>query len=317
MIHDLSTYLCYGKSQASRFTKRAFEDIAAAPSLLLEVKSGLQLGSMTVIEQENFTVGSSFDDDVFVVDSGGAISLSSKRTAIGTLVTLSSQRTDVVAAGKRVTPTPTTVRVPFDLAVSDTIISVSSAVGIVDQQTARSNMTLVQMAAVFVVLALIMGLFFVGSTSTPPRVLTATAPVAPASTVPFEPLKEASNLLLDTAMDERVTVEKRDEFTYELVGDVAQNNRREWMNIRQDLDQVFDGYNLVNRVSVTPTLSDVPAVSMVFRAPEPFLLLMDGRRVTLGAELKDGWVLESVDHDYFVVTKNADTTRLAYQVKND
>lgn len=294
--------------------KRAFSDVAAPPSLLLEVKSGIQLGSMSVIEQESFTVGGSFDDDVFLVDSGGAISLSSKRTAIGTLVTLSSQRTDVVAAGKPVTPTPTTVRVPFDLTVSDTTMSVSNAVGIVDQQPDGSSMTLVQIAAVFVVLALIMGLFFVGSTSTSPRVLTATAtvPVAPAGTVPFEPLKEASNILHDTAMDERVTVEKRDEFTYELVGDVAQNNRREWMNIRQDLDQVFDGYNLVNRVSVTPTLSDVPAVSMVFRAPEPFLLLVDGRRVTIGDELKDGWALKSIDHEYFVVTKNADTTRLAY-----
>jgi ribosomal protein S4 len=312
MARSLSTYVHYGKSQVTLLKERALADWVYSSPLLLEVTDGLQKGSMSIVETEVFTIGDNIDDDIFVIDGGGKVVFSSKSTAIGTLVTLEQGGTNFSVNGKQINTPSATFKIPCNIKIGDTQISVKKATEDLEQSDTKGGIPVLHVTAMMAVLSLLFASVFIRNDRADIVVSEGTDVPTLLASESEQPTERAQAVLDQGDFFQRVSIETVDAYTFVLKGSVTQGKQAAWHSVRQELDGVFDGYTLLNQVEVKSALEGVPAISMVFRGSTPFVLLMTGVKVPIGADLIDGWQLVGIDEEQLWVANGSDRTAITY-----
>lgn len=312
MERALSTCIKYGQGQVSRFRDRTMSVITTSPPVLLEVVKGAQTGSMSIVESNSFTIGSSLDDEIFLVDGDGVVTVDIRRTPIGTFVALTTDRDDVKFGTMLIKKKSDPIRLPCILSIAKTDIALSKAAESFKDDILLERRPHLQLVILGLFTLLSASLLFVQYQSKNSSI--SRGNVVDVSSVRSNPtpMSRVGALLDDSRFRSRVVLTQLDNATFSLSGTVPQHEQAAWQEFREELDRALIGYSLVSNVQVTPPLTNLPAVSIVVSSPNPFVVLSGGRKVAIGDTFIDGWILTEINETELIVARNGYKTALTY-----
>lgn len=291
----LQTYIDLGKTQVLRLQSLFYAGILKdPPPLIFEVIEGDQGGCTACVDRREFTVGSEFEDDLLVLEGSGSFQASVEQTILGTSLRLKTERSDVKINGKSVDCEAGPQILPCRIAIGDTVLWV-------EPQSAESNvdsgrddykrfvvLSLVMLALVFAVFGYLnrtqsVAIVAAGSDR-------ATTEVSSLN-IAFQ---RASAVIDESGLSRSLSVQRVDDKTFKIVGQVYERDEDDWHRLRQQVDEILAGGTILNAVRLSPSISNSPAISLLIIGDNPVVVLSDGRRLLRGDDLVPGWTIDEV-----------------------
>lgn len=308
MGNALASSLVFGKSTLRHLQDLARDSLSPPLVTFAEVTSGAQTGSVAIIESDEFTVGNEVDDDLLILDlpDPEKVRLTTSRSFAGRVVTISSDRDDVLINQRRSLSGEVTERLPVEVSCGGTSIVISGNVETLEHsgRSKRSN---------FLVLAasLLLGggalLLFSVAHREDARIVRADSGATVGKDRRSGAEDAVRTLIADAGLTNSVKFMPSGEGTFLLTGLLNNGQHTQWRAIETEVDQYLAGYAVINTVEARPQLANIPDIAVVVTSPMQFLYLTTGVRIQIGEILVDDWVLTDVDDEKFAVTRDTET----------
>lgn len=284
-----------------------------APGCILTIESGLQAGAMLVLPPGTHRVGAHLDDDVvvaeaalaaghFTVEHGGATTLralaaplrlsdGTELAAGGTLAVAGTRHFSVGATRFRLDapPAPRTAsrRVAAPLAA---LAACVAAALVVSAPGSESSAALGRPTP---------------AVAAPVRIAAATPPVADIAEALAGRLRAAGLAELRPAPGADGTVE--------VSGTLAPERQAGWAEARRWFDATYGGrVMLVDRVTASASVGPLSIAAVQPGGDAPFVIDQSGRRLFVGSEVADGWVLAAIEPTHVTVRRNDQTLAVRF-----
>jgi len=311
-------------SQGRRFLRRIIP-VIAAPATQIAINSGLQSGLTHRFEATSLVIGSDDKSDLVLLDDDialGHVTVHIQRSLFGEVASVTTSETNVVFAGEAVKPG---VQTPFEtlptrLSIAGTHLDLAPF-----DPNEGAHRPWWKNRWVRVGLLIGLPLLFVLPVNYPQGLLPGGTPSS-RFVVEFEPeVKLQPVAAVDapvSASDLRYRISTSgfaDMVRVRAVaggllaeGTVPQSRMSEWHKILQWYDSASADELLVSKVKPSSELSELPPIASIRLSEPRGVILADKRRVGLGEELKDGWVLQSLTNTGMVLTRDGESFGVAF-----
>lgn len=312
----------------------------APPVVHLRLSNGLQKGLTRDIEQAELSIGSSFDDDVILLDEGivdNHIRLSFGSSVFGDVVIGHAQADgailgdEVLIAGQPsgAHQLPATLKIGSSLvdlrskdAASESVLR-STARGIKKRWWLKWPLMIL---GAYIVFALPqefsrqneLAVVDAGSIAQ----MTAAARDANGAAPAVLPQVAGANIdsasqqleawMAQSGLDAYLIVSGETDGSLHVYGSVPQNMMKTWRDAQVWYDAQELSPTLVQHVDVAPILTEFPSISAVKFGDKPELIFANGTRAKVGDTVQGSWIINEIDRNGIVLQRGSETIPLEF-----
>lgn len=310
----------YGSAKIKKIAVRAEERILPPPRVAIDVKTGDQSGSAAILEQHEFTVGSDLSDDLFLwnpEEPEGKVFISAANAAVGTIVSVSTTASDIRLNGNLVGQTPQVEKLPCKLNFGKNEIVLFGKTLDIEHKSDKSLQLHLLLAITCVLFLGLLSFQWINGRSDLTNV---NSPKL--NTEDFSVSSPQANLaaiatISETALAEKINVAAGNDGVIIVSGKVPPSLASDWQMLRSNLDEVLSNQAILFDIEFTNDLNSFPAIALASLEPEKFLVLVDGKKVSLQAELIDNWHLVDVTKDEAILERDGEITSIQWGTVND
>lgn len=312
----------------------------APPVVHMRLSNGLPNGLTREIEQAELSIGSSFDDDVILLDDGiidSHVSLSFGSSVFGDVVIGHARAEGVVLGGEVLSAgVPSSAQqLPVTLTIGHSSVDLRSkdaapdnmlrftADGIWDRWWLKWPLMILGVLVVFSLPQgtgnrnelTVVGAGMVGQ-------MTAAANDADGQLAAISPITggtdsvDATQTLQDwmaqSALDSYLTVSDGADGALHIYGSVPQNMMSAWRDAQVRYDAQEMSPTLVQHVDVAPVLTEFPSIASVKLGIQPELIFVNGTRATVGDTVQGSWIIDKIDRNGIVLQRGSETIPLQF-----
>ena len=272
------------------------------------VSGGIQEGSYAALPAQSFRIGSSWKDDLLLIDDPDSKPVNVQRSpsVFGELLSFDSERTDLLVNGAPLETEGNYFRVPCKVEIGQHILEIAPAHAEIQQRKPPTRLVWVMGTASLILFAVILAL----GPSEPKDVPRRT--VVESSLNGVELYDKALNIITGSGLSEDLDVSLDESQALQISGEIPERFDSSWEDLQVQLDENLTGAAIKKDVSLREKIENVPTVTLVAMGADPFLLLADGRKVRVGEVMTEGWRLEAIEMKHFTLTKNDNSLELRF-----
>lgn len=307
----LSTYVQYGQGRLLQFSKRSFPHRVQSQPILFDVIGGQQSGSRALLEKESISIGSDWQNDLFLVGlNDRQIDLEVQNSIMGQLVTVETLDQGVYVNDLEVEMRSPPLRLPLKIKVGEDQLVLSQPSVTLDHVTPRHTNKAMLFMVSCACLALSAFLLFQGLKPQVPTIVHARETTA--SKAPETLTAEANNLLSELGLSTSVSAETKDGNVLELVGEYSTTLAPAWHAFRRQLDNLTGAIPVEFKVSQSSGIENLPAIAFVSFGPDPHIVLSSGRKINSGDMIFEEWHLTDISPSTITVTRGAESVQVQF-----
>lgn len=311
MLRPIETYYQFGQSQIGKISAR-YNSGDHNCYLLIEIENGPQAGSIVNINHTNFSIGGELDDDVFLVcgsDDYRPVKIRVAHSILGSLVTLETERTDLIVKNTAYPGSPITERLPCEITIGEATLCIKEESTFIENDERKLSIPVFFGMILIAALALQLVIISVKPES---NTITRLAPVQNVDELSIESnIDDARQVLARLGLDESVTLTFKNS-TLTFTGSLDKTQGQIWLDAKPELDSMLSSIATLNLVRIANDPPRIPAISMVVTEPVQFLQLIDGRRIRPGEELTPNAVLVTINERSFDIKFGTETLNVSF-----
>ncbi len=272
------------------------------------VSGGIQEGSYAALPAQSFRIGSSWKDDLLLIDDPESKPVNVRRSpsVFGELLSFDSERTDLLVNGAPVDAEGNYFRVPCKVEVGQHVLEIATAHVEIQQHKQPTGPIWVMGAAALMLFAFILALGPSGPRDVPRRT------VVESSLGGVELYDKALTIVTGSGLADDLNVSLDESQALQISGEIPERFDASWEELQVQLDENLTGAAIKKDVSLREKIENVPTITLAATGVDPFLLLADGRKVRVGEIMTEGWRLEEIEMEHFTLTKNENSLELRF-----
>lgn len=277
----------------------------------VEILNGMHAGISTCVTSSEVTIGSTCDDDIMLLDDevlGKSAVMKIEASIFGPLVTIHAGCAGVKLNSAAIEPgIPSDIEtLPSDMDFNGIRLRLHPAD---DSQTTfrdRLYSAAIPALAMFGLIAL-GGQTYLASRPGPDITLQAVPDNSISQTHAAQSSAQLiKEIIADSSLSDQLEVVSLDTGAIAISGTLTEDKMNEWRALRADVDQTAQGLGVVNRVTQSTALSNMPAIAAVFTGTDPVVVLADGKRLKIGARITSDWIIHAISESAIEVERNGE-----------